>query len=107
MVDDADDIPIEVLVKRANSLALADNAAAINSNGRGNRVNEIDYENETVNAVSPWRKARNTYLNRKPTKGYLTRNGICNYHDRYGSFARSCVEGCQWIAKNGMSGRRQ
>ena len=114
LLNDADETSVEVLVKRANSLALADKAAAINSNG--NRVNEIelkskcvDYDNETINAVNPWRKPRyrGENLNRKPTKGYLTQNGICNYHDRYGSFARSCVEGCKWSAKNGLSGRRQ
>lgn len=114
LLNDADDTPVEVLVKKADSLVLADKAAAIHSNGRGNRVNDIelqdkriDYENERVNAVRPWRKDGFTHLSRKPAKGYITQAGICNYHDRYGSSARSCVEGCKWFAKNGMSGRRQ
>ena len=56
------------------------------------------------NDVAPVQRA-NWYANHNQFHATLESNGLCSYHNKFGTRARKCISGCRWVPKNSTSGR--
>lgn len=113
---EAEDDPMEDLVKRADKLLIACRASC-----QGRRPAISNIECEEVNAATAVRMKRQAQQRRdqKPALSgknevklsALTPSGLCGYHQRFGNEARRCAPGCAWhqlralVSKNGDAGR--
>ena len=128
LLDGAEDMEMEDLIRKAEALTVAsrttrasqnpilsvstsDSHIADSSTSEANIGNEADHyaHDMPINSLERRRfhNRKSDSWRRNQPKGYITSSGLCNYHQKYGKNAWSCVVGCGWCSKNGQGGRRQ
>ena len=85
---DYEDLDMDELVKKADSLLDAARASRNNS-----AIQAALCRDDDINAVRIKPKLNNKPV---PFRASLLESGLFAYHDKYGQLARKCVQGCKW-----------
>lgn len=113
---DADTLPMDELIKKADNLITAARAAQKPSPISWVDTTPSEDDVADINAVrQPRQQYRRPPLDRRDPDnrsgprtytGYMLPTGICSYHHKFGKDARNCLQGCKW-SKNSDGGRRR
>jgi len=98
-------LPWDQLIKRADELIEA-NRVFPPVSIQSATTSSIDSETPAILAAIRTTTNRPDYRrSRPPPLNNLDDAGICGYHRKFGSRARTCFHGCKWDPKNGHGGR--
>ena len=93
---EADDSPMEDLIKKADNLINAARASRIPDAVCSAIVEDLPNTNAAKSTVRKW-PPNNQARDRKPgASGQHQPHELCYYHYRFGAGARKCIPGCQW-----------
>ena len=93
---EADDSPMEDLIKKADNLINAAKASRIPDAVCSALVEDLPNTNAAKSTVRKW-LPNNQTRDRKPgASGQNPPHGLCYYHHKFGAGARKCTPGCQW-----------
>jgi len=99
---DADDLPMDELVQKANNLIAAAKASGFHTIAGIEHTEDSDAD---VNAAYHRPQGRHQSAGGPAQRrGRLSTSGYFTYHARFGDAARNCLPGCRW-SKNSKSGR--
>lgn len=118
LLDDAENMKMEDLVNKAEALVIASRASVTKPCGGPVSTCELahaetevvempdtGYNNDVNFCQRTTHPRKNIFHREYKSKGYITSSGLCNYHQKYGTKAWACVDGCNWISKNVQRGR--
>ena len=87
----------------ADEILMSQNAAHRSTVSTAVEQQQQHSEVYTDDVMSAQRFGKHT--ERSQFRAMIEPDGICTYHKKFGSSARSCVHGCKWTSKNSRSGR--
>ena len=93
---DADDCPMDDLIKKADNLITAARAARVHDAvccASTEGTPDINASRPTIYKRMPYSQ---TQFPRREDSSSRSSHGLCFYHNRFGARARKCLPGCQW-----------